>query len=259
LLLGPIFTTLPRPEYFTSTGFYEYFWNIVGHIKFFLPQVFDGNPVGDVNISLWTVPYELECYLALMLLWGVRLLQKRGLLLVVIAIAIAFYTRRQFSGYSEIAAIKGIAPRALIIAFLCGLAISLYSDKIRLSIPIALTMLAGMIATTLDYRTVFIAPIFAAYLVVFLGMMHPPKKSFLLKGDYSYGLYLFAYPIQQCYTHLFASHREWYLNAAFTFVFGLAYAAFSWWIIEKPILGKKKPIVAAAERLVNSITGKSRR
>lgn len=254
LILGPLVTALPLDEYFKDASFYQYFFNIIGHIKFDLPGVFKTNPNTDVNVSLWTVPYELECYLVLLGLWALKVLNKRTLVLVFIAVIIAFYTRRNFvNAYSITASNLGIAPRALIVAFLCGLAISLYSEKIKLSVPIALVMLCGLIATTLDYRTVFIAPIFAAYLVVFLGMTHPPKKTFLLQGDYSYGLYLFAYPIQQTYTLLFPAHREWYFNAAFALFFGIIYAAFSWWVIEKPILSKKKSIVGKAEQLMGYV------
>lgn len=253
LILGPVFTSLPLGQYFDASSFHEYFGNIVGRIRFVLPGVFETNPATDVNVSLWTVPYELECYLVLLGLWLFRVLNSRALVAVFTAGFIAFYTRRELSGFDPVAAVEGIAPRALIAAFLCGLCVSLYSDKIRLSIPIFVAMLAGMIATTLSYRTVFIAPIFAAYIVVYLGMTHPPKKTFLMRGDYSYGLYLFAYPIQQTYTHLFPAYRHWYLNAVFTLVVGVAYAAFSWWFIEKPILGRKKQIVSAVENVVSHV------
>lgn len=64
-----------------------------------------------------------------------------------------------------------------------------------------------------------------AILTVSVGMMSPPRLPVLMTGDYSYGLYLFAYPIQQTYSMLFPDARLWYLNSAFTICCGLLYAA----------------------------------
>ena len=63
LLLGPLLTTKPLPEYFSGKEFSHYFLNIIGFIHYELPGVFDSNPFAhQVNGSLWTVPYEIGCY-----------------------------------------------------------------------------------------------------------------------------------------------------------------------------------------------------
>jgi peptidoglycan/LPS O-acetylase OafA/YrhL len=64
-----MFTTLPLTKYFSHPTFWSYFGNLIGWIHFLLPGVFENNPLNiAVNLSLWTVPYELECYIALMAL-----------------------------------------------------------------------------------------------------------------------------------------------------------------------------------------------
>jgi peptidoglycan/LPS O-acetylase OafA/YrhL len=41
-------------------------WNIVGHVHFALPGVFANNPLPSiVNGQLWTIPFELYCYITL--------------------------------------------------------------------------------------------------------------------------------------------------------------------------------------------------
>jgi hypothetical protein len=61
-----LLTALPLAAYFSDQQFWSYFLNIVGHIQFLLPGVFRDTPFFEaVNVSLWTVPYELECCLAL--------------------------------------------------------------------------------------------------------------------------------------------------------------------------------------------------
>ncbi|WPB58657.1 acyltransferase [Xylophilus sp. GOD-11R] len=249
LLLGPVLTVLPLSEYFSSKTFYAYFANIVGHIRFFLPGVFLDNPAAKfVNISLWTVPYELECYLALICLWLSGVIKRRAAVVGITAAVILAGTVSAFFEYDHGWANNAPLPRSLIAAFLVGLCINLYADRVRLNWQIACACLAGLILTTVGYQTVYLAAGFAAYIVVYLGMMNPAKKSFLFSGDYSYGLYLFAFPIQQTYSLLFPEHRVWYLNFFFAMVFGLVYAAFSWWVIEKPVLSKKKKIVDYAEQ-----------
>lgn len=249
LVLGPIFTSLPLDEYFSSKTFLAYFGNIVGHVRMFLPGVFLNNPFpGIVNVSLWTVPYELECYLALIALWMTGALKKPWLVVALVFVCVCAGTVSAAINFEPYWATNRPLPGSLIVAFLSGLCINLFSERVKLDIRLALLALAGLLVASFYYQSVYIAAVLAAYLVIYLGMLHPPKKGFLLRGDYSYGLYIFAFPLQQAYSHMFVDYRLWYLNSMFALVFGLAYAAFSWWLIEKPILSRKKGIVAFVER-----------
>jgi peptidoglycan/LPS O-acetylase OafA/YrhL len=63
VVLGALFTSLPIGQYFSDPAFWKYFLNIAGRIHYSLPGVFQDNPIPIVNISLWTIPYELEWYL----------------------------------------------------------------------------------------------------------------------------------------------------------------------------------------------------
>ncbi len=45
------------------------------------------------------------------------------------------------------------------------------------------------------------------------------------------------------------AYASWGYNVAIALVAGLAYAAFSWWVVEKPILSKKHEAAAFADRL----------
>src|SRR6185369_417175 len=65
LLIGPLVTTLSAKQYFTDPAFFTYFLNITGWMQYDLPGVFQNNPKHDVNGSLWTVPFEMGCYVML--------------------------------------------------------------------------------------------------------------------------------------------------------------------------------------------------
>ena len=96
LLLGAFFTTLPLRRYLTSPELISYFGNIVGFVHFTLPGVFERNPApGVVNSQLWTIPFELECYIVLLAISAV-LRDRRGfvalvVLLSLVATALSFF------------------------------------------------------------------------------------------------------------------------------------------------------------------------
>jgi peptidoglycan/LPS O-acetylase OafA/YrhL len=65
-LIGVFVTTYPLAGYFSDPLFFLYLRNALGDIHYFLPGVFANNPwPGVVNFQLWTVPFELLCYVLL--------------------------------------------------------------------------------------------------------------------------------------------------------------------------------------------------
>jgi peptidoglycan/LPS O-acetylase OafA/YrhL len=65
-LIGAFVTTHPLTGYFSDPLFFLYLRNALGDIHYFLPGGFANNPwPGMVNFQLWTVPFELLCYVLL--------------------------------------------------------------------------------------------------------------------------------------------------------------------------------------------------
>jgi peptidoglycan/LPS O-acetylase OafA/YrhL len=63
LVIGPSLTTNTLHSYVTDKKFAHYFLNIIGFIHYQLAGVFLSNPFPEaVNGSLWTVPFEIGCY-----------------------------------------------------------------------------------------------------------------------------------------------------------------------------------------------------
>ncbi|MBZ9794739.1 acyltransferase [Mesorhizobium sp. ES1-4] len=82
IVIGPIFTTLSLKEYFSNYEFASYFANILGLIHYVLPGVFENNPFPNtVNGSLWTVPFEIGCYVLMALVIVTGLLKHPRILL----------------------------------------------------------------------------------------------------------------------------------------------------------------------------------
>jgi peptidoglycan/LPS O-acetylase OafA/YrhL len=88
LILGSFFTTLTLSDNFSSEIFRAHFLNILDDIHHYLSGVFNNLPSPNfVNGQLWTVPFELRCYIVLCLLAGARLYKQPALYMALIIAA----------------------------------------------------------------------------------------------------------------------------------------------------------------------------
>lgn len=248
IVLGAIFTTLPLSEYFLSYGFWRYFGNIVGVVTLMLPGVFDTNPAHAVNTSLWTIPFELGCYILMAGLISSKCLHKPKMVLAlcaafgVIAIGIHLLEPR-FTSTSALDPrniFVGNGSR-LFISFLLGIAVYLYRFDIayshRLAVACFLFCLAVAAVGPLPdaLLNVFVTPALV-YLTAYIGVTDLPELPLFHRGDYSYGIYLYGYPLEQTTVALWPHHGNAPLLILVSVPVITAFAMFSWHAIERPIL-----------------------
>jgi peptidoglycan/LPS O-acetylase OafA/YrhL len=62
----------------------------------------------------------------------------------------------------------------------------------------------------------------------------------MFSGDYSYGLYLYGYPLQQTVASFGGLYRHAYVNFAIAYALAAGCAVFSWWVVEKRALALRK-------------------
>jgi peptidoglycan/LPS O-acetylase OafA/YrhL len=253
LIFGPILSRLDMSAYFADIKFYTYFLNIVGDIHYFLPGVFTDNPIPfAVNYQLWTVPFELECYLALGALAVVGIMANRKLLLAVVILGQALWGYEALK-HSESGAQVGATGPLLVLAFLTGVLFYLYRNEIKLKpYLLALACLASAGLMLLPYG-VYYSVVPATYVTVYLGLTNPKKPRFIFDGDYSYGLYLYGFPIQQAFASLGPWAQHWYLNLAVSASGALAVAYFSWNYIEKPALALRRLLPGIERKLIGLV------
>ncbi len=252
-LIGAAFTTLPLREYFASPMFHHYFLNIIGDIHFYLPGVFEDNPMKRVNGSLWTIPYELYCYLAITVLWLVGAIRNRKLLLLIVVVVQAALPLRDFFRGGVIKYDEALPGRMLVLSFLCGVLIYLYREKIVLRTWMFIAAIVASVLLLQTAYTSYLVAFPAAYITAFVGLTNPRRIPVVMDGDYSYGIYLYAVPIQQAVIVLFPAHRTWWFNLLVAVVPFCLFAAFSWHVIEKPILSRRRMFVAWGDRLAAAI------
>ncbi len=241
LVIGPLLTTLPLRDYFGDPGFYRYFLNLTGFITFHLPGLFATNPVpGVVNNSLWTLPAELCAYIATgALMIGSALYDRRLFTALFVAgTAILFATLRIDEAQMVFA---NLPPVVIAYFFFCGAFLYHWRDRLSLTLP--LLVAAGVAAYVLLYLrfTILVAPLVLTYFTVAIGMVWVPDLPLIGRGDYSYGIYLYGFPISQALVAAwprFTGHPLAFRFAALGITLALAVA--SWHLLEKPALSLKR-------------------
>ena len=235
LLLGPAMTAFTWPEYLSDPELYRYFLNCIGDIHFTLPGLFLQNPQpGLVNAQLWTVPFELECYITLSLLTAIGIVRHHRLFSALIVAMVGYTILRYFT--NPLYANLSLSGRALVLCFLTG--VLFYN--LRASIPYSRWLALAAVAASLVFFWIpgggALSAIPVTYVTVFLGITNPRRLAFIRRGDYSYGIFLYAYPVQQAVvaTRLLPLNGFVTLAVAFPLIF--AVAACSWHFWEKRML-----------------------
>lgn len=270
LTIGPLFTVLPLNEYFSAYEFRAYFANVFGLIHYVLPGVFDGNPFpSTVNGSLWTVPFEIGCYVIMSASIYFGLLKRRWVFLL-LALAISGYIAYDYAANPEILRSIGITNKAIFTAFahywstrgndlyvyfLLGSAFYLFRDLIPYKLPLFLVSMALFIAGSLEAfsfvsgstQKLILAPILV-YILTYIGLTSFPKIPLYSRGDYSYGIYLYGFPLQQALVALFPSMKLPWLNMACSIILVTLVAMLSWHFVEKPILKIRKKFSFTARK-----------
>ena len=242
-LIGAGLTTMTLPDYFLHPTFWSYMLNMVGDIHYNLPGVFDTNPVRLVNAQLWTIPYELKCYISISVLGIISLTRKpRLFLLAVAALQVFMFVRTAFS-FHNLTYNPGFARGAptgelCLITFLAGVAIFLLRNRILFNKSVMVGMVMLSWGTLSFPETSYFSAFPIAYLTVWIGLQNPKRGLVVSGADYSYGMYLYGYPIQQAVYYLGA--RDWFTNLPLSLMLSCAAAYFSWTYVENPIGQRKK-------------------
>ncbi len=241
-LLGPAVTTLSLQDYFSDARPWLYVPLTASLVTYSLtlPGVFEHVPMsGVIDPPLWTLRYESMCYVLLALFALVGLLATRARASLTLAGIFALYLFVTFATpwREQVAAIDSASR--FVLDFFLGGAFYLYADKIKLDSRIALALvLAAVLAVGTGGYEMALRVALAYGILWFALVPAGPLRLFNRIGDYSYGLYILCFPIQQTFVMLDPDIGPGALFVC-SFPAVLAIAVLSWHFIEHPALRLK--------------------
>jgi peptidoglycan/LPS O-acetylase OafA/YrhL len=256
-VLAPALTTLPRDDYYASPLTWEYFRKcatLIGGVRYSLPGVFDNVPLkGEFNGSLWTMPVEVRMYLylaaiyvALAIVPALRLKAMRVVLPLSAAVLIAIVMSARLTG----GAYNGANIRVFM--FLYGSSLFVWRDRIPVGPRLLVGILAALALASFD-KTLFFVVYAACLAPLVLHLVYVPGgriRAFNDWGDYSYGVYIYAFPVQQTLAFLFPAMSLAGMMAS-SAVVSVAIAIVSWKLIEERALARKGEFAEATSRAFN--------
>jgi peptidoglycan/LPS O-acetylase OafA/YrhL len=99
-------------------------------------------------------------------------------------------------------------------------------------------------------RMVFVYPLLLTYITVFIGLFPFPRFSLIQSGDYSYGIYLYGFPVTQALVATFPSlHQNLLVAGPLAVLATGAFAALSWHCVEKHCLKLKRFIAPKSAKI----------
>lgn len=251
VLLGALVTTLAPAVYFSDPLLWRYMGNMVGYISLLLPGVFTANPVPNiVNVNLWTLPGEFYCYavMAALMIGGI-VYDKRFFLAAFFVASLGLLLSEVFGVIDFKSNTTHFTTLAIVYYFFIGCLFFLIADKIRMSFLLFFLCGATYYLLTLFNISNFFASFPLVYCTLFVGAQAFPLFDKVASGDYSYGIYLYGFPVQQAVMHFIPSINTGVIVFLISFPITLGFAIISWNLIEKPALTLKKylkPAKAAA-------------
>lgn len=245
-IIGPLFTSLPLLDYLFSSGPFFFlirnFVLLLG-IEYQLPGLFLDNAYPSaVNGSLWTLPYELKMYILLYFFFTVLVklrerfnsLNEEVVIWIFVALLFILFLLTPYFSFLSSKFIR------LSLFFSIGSAFFVSSKRVKLhSFYFIVLLFCLIISTSNSSFFYFVYPLCLPYLIFYLAYF---STGFLLNfnklGDYSYGIYIYSFPLQQ--TLIFLLDDITVLECIiYSFFVSLCFAILSWHFIEKPALRYK--------------------
>ncbi len=229
----------------TTADYFRWLWLSQAHV---LPGVFENNPLQPgFNGSLWTLPLEVKCYLAVAAL-GFVPHKWRGWWFCVVWLGYAWIAWMHFSHgvfRVNVFAVESYLFLKLIGAFLVGATVAVCKLE-RQCTPLPTVALVALLVIAAKSSTMTVdvlwLPFSGAIALVALSLgfaaLREAGEVTRPHADYSYGLYLYAFPIQQALIAASPTISPFLLTVVATLITSV-FAIASWHCVEKPFLSTK--------------------
>lgn len=262
-IVGLFFSKLNLYDYLTQFDTYHYFFKnllLFFGVEHELPGVFEGLVYPKaVNGSLWTLPWELRMYAILfvigVLIYVFGLINNKHLVSIFFIISISCLFTYNLINILDLKVNYFLDKFARLGGFfLMGSFLYVARDKIIINRKRSIILLVLILLSAFNSNLFLLSySLFLGYLILALAYLPKGKiLKFNQYGDYSYGLYIYAFPIQQSVIFLYQGIDPISLilvSSVVTFIF----AFFSWKLVEKPMLSKKDSTANFVNNLIRVV------
>lgn len=211
MILGVFFSKYSPIQYFSKIGTWKYLLNCFFVLVHDLPGVFITNPYSStVNGSLWTLPVEFLCYIFCFFIYKIKCMTKKGFLFSFPFVIIGIGVISHFYKFFPI--LKSMTRPCIL--FYIGIGYWVYKEYIELNVYYMIIAGIGFVLTIICGITELGMIIFFPYFMFVLcfGIKQVPICLGKL-GNYSYGIYLWGFPIQQAITTCLGEEITPYIDA----------------------------------------------
>ncbi|WP_165355118.1 acyltransferase family protein [Nocardioides oleivorans] len=189
------------------------------------------------NGPLWTLSFEIGCYLAFGLFLGLRWVRRHGAL-VCAALLVGLMTAHPFlMEEPEIGLVWKNIVR-LTSFFAAGVLCWFLRDRLpsRWSVVVACTVCLGVLSAVSDGQ--WYGQVFAAVALLTAGGLLPIRVG--ATNDISYGVYIYGWPVQQALADLGAAGLGIYAYQALSLLLVIPFAWASWVLVERRWLSRRR-------------------
>ncbi|WP_347987330.1 acyltransferase [Methylomonas sp. AM2-LC] len=247
--LGLYFSTLPIHSYLANPNTYKYFLKCISlffGVEYNLPGVFESNPYKyAVNGSLWTLPYEVKMYAILAVIWMLFRFTPKfrtkifkftiisgAILAGLVIMLLHFEIVTGMTKYDKFL--------KLFFMFFSGATFFILREHITLSHSVFNVFFVALILSLLNKQIFFVVYMITLPYILFYAAYIPAGfiREYNKLGDYSYGVYIYAFPIQQSIAAIVPNISVLSM-LIISSVITLVLAILSWHLLEKNALKLK--------------------
>ncbi len=248
-VVGVVFTTLKTGQYLLDPDTYKFLiknTTLVFGLHHTLPHVFESVPYKSaINGSLWTLPIEIRMY-GLLFLMGLFCymfcrFNKKYLFFIIVSVGTLSLSLHVMNHYLEFVSHRELARELKLLSmFFVGSSLYVLKDKVILSSRATMVMIGMILIASLQKDAFYtLYYVFIGYIVIWFAYIPSGiVREFNRFGDYSYGMYIYAFPVQQSIAVIVPGISVSAM-ILISFFITLLLAFISWHVIEKNILKHK--------------------
>ncbi|MDB5661574.1 MAG: Peptidoglycan/LPS O-acetylase OafA/YrhL, contains acyltransferase and SGNH-hydrolase domain [Cypionkella sp.] len=239
-VLAPLVTLLPLSDYLMQPQTWTFFPRGITLIspQYTLPGVFITNPYPTVEGPIWTLIHEVACYGLVVLVGMVGMLRRNWPVLGFLGVYGASWIATTFFNlpiHPRLIQLQGLS-----LPFVMGMVAWVWRHNILLSGWIVLGL---ALAALVGKHSLIAYPLLISFLTyASLWLAYVPNgkiRNYNRFGDYSYGMYIYAMPLQGLVIWIFGP-TDPLPHIIMAFPITLGASILSWNFIESPALALRK-------------------